>query len=370
MTLRKLLGALALLALLALAIFALVLAHDAAPAAAPTLAAGAPRMQAIVYRQYGSADVLRLEEVARPVPAGNEVLVRVRAASLNPLDWHFLHGTPYIMRLQAGIGRPTRAGLGSDFAGTVVAVGSGVRRFKPGDEIFGTADGTLAEYVVSTEAGLSMKPANMSFQQAAAVPIAGLTALQGLRDAGGIRPGAKVLVNGAAGGVGTFAVQIARSLGAEVTGVCSTRNVELVRALGADHVIDYTTDDYTRGGQRYDLILDTVGNHSPLEQRRVLAPRGAIVLVGAPSHDPWLGPMSGFIKGYVTSLFVRQKIAGFIADAGRTADLDTLRDLMQAGTVTPVIDRSYRLDEAAAAFRYLEAGHARGKVVIDIAAGG
>jgi NADPH:quinone reductase-like Zn-dependent oxidoreductase len=220
--------------------------------------------------------------------------------------------------------------------------------------------------VTSTEVGLALKPTNMTFQQAASVPIAGLTALQGLRDKGQIRPGWKVLINGASGGVGTVAVQIAKSFGAEVTAVCSTRNVEMVRAIGADQVIDYTAADYTKGTQHFDLILDTVGNHSLLDERHVLTPHGTIVIVGAPSNDPWFGPLTGFLKAYVISPFVSQKIVSFRADANRTDDLNTLRDLMQSGKVTPVIDRQYSLREAPAAIRYLEMGHARGKVVISL----
>jgi NADPH:quinone reductase-like Zn-dependent oxidoreductase len=350
----------------ALASLAFVLSHDSPPAPAPTLPSGATRVRAIVYRQYGSPDVLKLEDVAKPTPARNELLIKVHAASVNPLDWHYMRGTPYVVRIQIGMGRPKFTRLGVDFSGTVEAVGKDVRLFKVGDEIFGTADGALAEYVTSTEVGLALKPTNMTFQQAASVPIAGLTALQGLRDTGQIRPGWKVLINGASGGVGTFAVQVAKSFGAEVTGVCSTRNVEMVRSIGADHVIDYTEEDYTKGTQRYDLIFDTVGNHSLLDERHVMTPHGTIVIVGAPSNDPWIGPLSGFLKGYVISPFVSQKIVSFLADASKTDDLNTLRDLMQTGKVTPVIDRQYRLSETPAAIRYLEMGHARGKLVISL----
>jgi NADPH:quinone reductase-like Zn-dependent oxidoreductase len=323
-------------------------------------------MRAIVFRQYGSPDVLKLEDVAKPTPAHNELLIKVRAASINPLDWHRMRGTPYLARVQIGTGRPKLPRLGVDFSGTVEAIGADVKLFKVRDEIFGTADGALAEYVTSTEVGLAMKPTNMTFQQAASVPVAGLTALQGLRDAGHIRPGWKVLINGASGGVGTFAVQIAKSFGAEVTGVCSTSNVRMVRSIGADHVIDYTAQDYTKGVQRYDLIFDTVGSHSVLDERQVLTPHGTIVIVGAPSNDPWIGAFAGFLKGYFVSPFVSQRIVSFVADANKTDDLNTLRDLMQTGKVTPVIDRQYSLSEAPAAIRYLEMGHARGKLVISL----
>jgi NADPH:quinone reductase-like Zn-dependent oxidoreductase len=359
-------SAIVVLLVVALLALALVLSHDSGPAPAPVLPSDAVRMKAIVYRQYGSPDVLKLEEVAKPTPAHNELLIKVHAASINPLEWHFMRGTPYLVRIQAGIGRPKFTRLGVDFSGTVEAAGKDVKLFKPGDAIFGTADGALAEYVTSTEVGLALKATNMSFQQSAAVPIAGLTALQGLRDAGQIRPGQKILINGASGGVGTFAVQIAKSLGADVTGVCSTGNVEMVRSIGADHVIDYTKEDYTKGTQRYDLILDTVGNHSLSEHLHVLNPHGIFVIVGGQSTDPWLGPLARFFKGYLLSPFVSQKFVSFLADANKTDDLNSLRELMQTGKLTPVIDRQYSLSEVPAAMRYLEKGHARGKVVINL----
>jgi NADPH:quinone reductase-like Zn-dependent oxidoreductase len=362
----KILGVSALVIVIALASLALVFSHDAPPAQAPILASDATRMKAIVFRQYGSPDVLKLEDVAKPTPAHNELLIKVRAASLNPLDWHRMRGTPYFARAEVGIGRPKLTRIGVDFSGTVEAVGADVRLFKVGDEIFGTADGTLAAYVTSTEVGLAMKPTNVTFQQAASVPVAGLTALQGLRDAGHIRPGWKVLINGASGGVGTFAVQIAKSFGDEVTGVCSTRNVQLVRSIGADHVIDYTKQDYTKGTERYDLIFDTVGSHSLSDERHVLTPHGTVVVVGAPSNDPWIGSLGGFVKGYFVSPFVSQRIVSFLADVNKTDDLNTLRDLMRSGKVKPVIDRQYGLSEAPAAIRYLEMGHARGKLVISL----
>jgi NADPH:quinone reductase-like Zn-dependent oxidoreductase len=350
----------------ALAALAIAMSHNAAPAPAPALRSDAVRMDAIVYRQYGSPDVLKLEQVDKPTPAANELLIKVHDASLNPLEWHFMRGTPYIMRLEVGLGRPKVTRLGIDFSGTVEAVGADVKQFKVGDDIFGAANGALAQYVTSTEVGLALKPSNMTFAQAAAVPIAAVTALQGLRDKGQIKAGQKILINGASGGVGTFAVQIAKSFGADVTGVCSTRNVDLVRSLGADHVIDYTKEDFTRGSEHYDLIFDTVGNHALLDYRRVLNPHGIFVIVGAPSDDPWLGPLSSPIKAYLISPFISQKFSMLMADVNQTSDLDTLRDLMQAGKVTPVIDRQYPLKETAAAMRYLEQGHARGKVIVSL----
>jgi NADPH:quinone reductase-like Zn-dependent oxidoreductase len=349
-----------------LAALAFAISHDSAPAPAPALRSNAVRMKAIVHRQYGSPDVLRLEEVEKPTPAAKELLIKVHDASLNPLDWHFMRGKPYVMRMSVGMGTPKATRIGVDFSGTVEAVGADVKLFKVGDEIFGTADGALAEYVTSTEAGLALKPSNMTFEQAASAPVAALTALQGLRDKGQLKAGQKVLINGASGGVGTFAVQIAKSLGADVTGVCSTRNVDMVRSIGADHVIDYTKEDFTKGSQRYDLIFDTVGNHALLDYRRVLNPHGIFVIIGAPSDDPWLGPLASPIKAFAISPFVSQQFTMLMADANKTNDLDTLRDLMQAGKLTPVIDRQYTLNDAPAAMRYLEQGHARGKVIVSL----
>ncbi|MCH7834661.1 MAG: NAD(P)-dependent alcohol dehydrogenase [Proteobacteria bacterium] len=322
-------------------------------------------MKAIVYRCYGSADVLGFEDVEKPTPADDEVLVKVVAASVNPLDWHYMRGSPYLMRLGIGLGAPNDTSLGVDFAGTVEAIGRNVKRFKPGDEVFGGTSGAFAEYVtVREDRALALKPANMTFEQSASVPIAGITALQALRDKGKIAPGKKVLINGASGGVGTFAVQIAKSFGAEVTGVCSTRNVEMVRSIGADHVIDYTQEDYTRSGQRYDLIIDNVGNHSLSANRRVLTSDGIFVIVGGPKGN-WLRPLMNPIKALVFSPFVGQEFVMILAKL-RKDDLAILGDLMQAGKVTPVIDRRYRLSEVPAAIRYSEEGHARGKIVIDL----
>ncbi|MDH3350892.1 MAG: NAD(P)-dependent alcohol dehydrogenase [Gammaproteobacteria bacterium] len=322
-------------------------------------------MKAIVHRCYGSPDVLQFEDVEKPMPGDNEVLVEVAAAAVNPLDWHFVRGTPYFLRLLTGLGAPDATSLGVDFAGTVVAVGRDVKRFKPGDEVFGGGDGAFAEYVTVAEDGaLAMKPADVSFGQAASVPIAGVTALQALRDIGKLKPGQKVLINGASGGVGTFAVQLAKSFGAEVSGVCSTRNVDMVRSIGADHVFDYKQEDYTESGQQFDVIVDMIGNHSLLKNRRVLKPDGIFVIVGGAKGN-WLGPVMGPIKAFMLSPFVDQEFVMILAEL-RQSDLNTLADLMQAGTVTPVIDSRYRLSEVPDAIRHSEEGHARGKIIIDV----
>lgn len=325
---------------------------------------GAQRMKAILQRCYGPPTVLRLEDVAKPAPEADQILVKVHAAAVNPLDWHSVRGEPYIMRLSSGIGAPSDVSAGVDFAGTVEAVGKDVHRFKVGDEVFGGRGGALAEYVVVRESrSVAHKPENLSFEQAAAMPIAAITALQALRDKGKLQRGQKVLINGASGGVGTFAVQIAKALGAEVTGVCSTRNVELVRSLGADHVIDYTKQNFTAGDQRYDLILDNVGNHSFLDVRRVLRPEGTIVIVGGQSNEPFLGPMVQFIEGMVLAPFMSQEIIGFIAHLNHS-DLDMLAGLARDGKLRAAIDRRYPLEQAAEAIAYLEQGRARGKVIV------
>src|SRR5256885_1975598 len=317
-------------------------------------------MKAIVYGCYGSPDVLRFEDIEKPTPADDQLLVKVHAASVNPLDWHYMRGTPYLVRTDSGFGKPEDPRLGVDFAGTVEAVGKNVKRFKPGDEVFGGRDGAFAEYVtVREERAVVLKPANVTFEQAASVPIAGITALQALRDKGRIHPGQKVLINGASGGVGTFAVQIAKSFGAEVTGVCSTRNVDLVRSIGADHVIDYTREDFTKGAQHYDLILDNVGTHSLLEYRRVLNPKGIFVMIGSTTPGNWFGFLATPIEALMLSPFMSQKFGMILAELNKD-DLATLGTLMQSGKVTPVIDRTYKLSEVPAALRYLEGGHARG----------
>src|SRR5437879_2973835 len=327
--LYRALGVILILVAVALVSLALALSHDSPCGPAPSPPSNRQLMKAIVYRCYGSPDVLKFEDIEKPAVADDQVLVKVHAASVNPLDWHYMRGTPYIVRMDAGFGKPDNPRLGVDFAGTVEAVGKNVRRFKPGDEVFGGKFGAFAEYVsVREDRALALKPANLTFEQAASVPIAALTALQGLRDKGRIRPGQKVLINGASGGVGTFAVQIAKSFGAEVTGVCSTRNVNMVRSIGADRVIDYTKEDFTKSVERYDLILDNVGNHSLLESRRALKPKGKYIMVGGPSGR-WIDPLPRALNALVLSRFVSQDIRMFLAELNKE-DLTILRDLMQA----------------------------------------
>lgn len=319
-------------------------------------------MKAIVYKEYGSPDVLRLEEMAKPAPGEGELLIKVRAASVNPQDWHLMRADPFLVRLMAGLLKPKNPKLGSDMAGQVEALGANVSRFKPGDEVFGDISGSgfgaFAEYTCAREADLALKPSQLTFEQAAAVPSAALAALQGLRDHGQIQSGQKVLVNGASGGVGTYAVQIAKSFGAEVTGVCSTRNLELVRSLGADHVIDYTQEDFSNNGQRYDLILDNVGNPAAYRRfyRRSLTQTGTCVIVAGSFYlqlfqGPWM-TMTG-----------KNKIGTYMTVPNQK-DLICLKELIETGKVVPVIDRHYPLSETADAIRYLEDGHARGKVII------
>jgi len=322
-------------------------------------------MRAAVQCDYGSPEVLRLEDVEKPAPADDQVLVRVRAASVNPLDWHLLRGTPYVGRLGMGLRKPKSTRIGVDFAGTVEAVGAKVTRFRPGDEVFGGRTGSLGQYLaVREDRAIAAKPPNLTFEEAAAIPVAAVTALQALRDRGRLQPGQRVLVNGASGGVGTFAVQIAKALGAHVTGVCSTRNVERVRALGADRVVDYTREDFTALGERWDLLLDNVGNHSLLSCRRVVAPGGTYVMVGGPAGR-WIDPFPRAIGAVLLSLVVSERMGLFLADLNQK-DLAVLGDLAAAGKLRPVIDRSYRLEEVADALRYLEAGHARGKVIVTV----
>jgi NADPH:quinone reductase-like Zn-dependent oxidoreductase len=325
-------------------------------------------MKAIVYCDYGVPN-LKFQEIEKPTPADDQLLVKVRAASVNPLDWHYIEGTPYFMRvIGVGLRKPKDTRLGVDFAGTVEAVGKNVTKFKPGDEVFGGRDGAFAEYVCVREPrAVALKPANITFEQAASVPIAAITALQGVRDKGKVQPGQKILINGASGGVGTFAVQIAKSFGADVTGVCSTRNLDMVRSLGADHVIDYTKEDFTKGSERYDVIIDNVANHSLLECRRALKPSGIYVLIGGGSANEQglIGPLINPIKAMLLSPFVSQKMGMMLAELNQK-DLTALADLMQSGKVTPVIDRTYNLSELPQAIQYLEQGHARGKVVVKV----
>jgi NADPH:quinone reductase-like Zn-dependent oxidoreductase len=319
-------------------------------------------MKAIVVSNYGSPDVLKCEEVEKPTAGADQVLIKVRAASVNPLD-RMMRGKPYLIRLMTGLRKPKDTRLGRDVAGQVEAVGGNVTRFKPGDAVFGTCHGAFAEYACASESKLAVKPDKVTFEQAASVPVAGLTALQGLRDKGQIRSGAKVLINGAAGGVGTFAVQIAKSFGAEVTAVCSTGKVDMVLFIGADRIIDYTREDFTKGEQRYDLIFDCAGTRSLSALKRLLNPKGVYVLVGAPAQGRWLGPLARVLKTLVASWFVTEKLDLFLAQI-RTEDLTLIGELIAAGKVTPVIGKRYQLSEVPEAIRYLEEGHARGKVVI------
>jgi NADPH:quinone reductase-like Zn-dependent oxidoreductase len=321
-------------------------------------------MKAIVYHNYGSPDVLQYEEIEKPTAGDDEVLIKVLAASVNPLDRHLMRGEPYIVRAMTGLRKPKTTRPGVDLAGKVEAVGRNVTQFQPGDEVFGGTRGAFAEYVCAEEKGLMLKPANLTFQQAATVPVAAISALQGLRDKGRIQPGQKVLINGAAGGVGTFAVQIAKSFGTDVTGVCSTRNVDMVRSIGADHVIDYTREDFTQSGQRYDLIFDCVGNRSLSACRRVMTPKGIYVVVGGPAGR-WIGPLAPSLRALLVSPFVSQSLVMFLASTNKD-DLVILKELIEAKKVTPVIDRCYTLSEVPEAIRYLEQGHARGKVVITL----
>lgn len=357
-----LLGLAALLAVAAIAL-ALVLSHTS-PCPPAETAAGPDTMQAVLRRCYGPPEVLEVTRVAKPVPGEGEVLIAVNAAGVNPLDWHYMRGSPYLMRLVAGIGAPGDARLGVDFAGTVEAVGPGVSRFQPGDPVFGGGWGAFAEFLtISQDRALVDKPDNISFAQAAGVPIAGITALQALRDHGKLAAGQRVLINGASGGVGTFAVQIAKHMGAHVSGVCSGRNVDLVKSLGADQVFNYREENYLESGQRFDLVVDMVGNHSPLENSRVLSDTGRLVIVGGAKGD-WVGPLIGPLKAWITGPFVDQELKSFTATM-RAEDLATLAEMMASGAVTPVLDRIYTLDEAAEAIRYSESGRARGKIVIE-----
>ena len=317
-------------------------------------------MKAIVYTEYGPPEVLQLKEVERPVPRDDEVLVKIHAASANAADWHLMRAEPFLARLENGLLKPKNTKLGADVAGRVEGVGKNVTQFQAGDEVFGSMPlnelGTFAEYLCALEDALALKPARLTFEQAAAVPLAAFTALQGLRDKGQIQPGQKVLINGASGGVGTFAVQIAKSYGTEVTGVCSTRNLDLVRSIGADHVIDYTQEDFTRNGQRYDLIFDAVGNRSISDYQRALSPDGICSVAGFTSLSRLFQVM--FLGGKKIGLMQTAK--------ANKKDLVIIQELLEAGKVVPVIDRSYPLSEVPEAIRYLETGHARGKVVITV----
>ena len=316
-------------------------------------------MKAIVQNDYGSPNVLKLKDVAKPVIKENEVLVSVHAAALNAGDYFSMMGKPWLVRFTVGFPKPKNYILGWDVAGHVESISKKVKQFKPGDEVFASCSSAFAEYVIVNEDKLAMKPTNLTFEQAAAVPTAAITALQGLRDVGKVRPGQKVLINGASGGVGTFAVQIAKAFGAEVTGVCSTRNVDMVHSIGADHVIDYTKKDFTKNGRRYDLILDNVANHSFSDLRHSLTPQGMII------PNSGHGGMGYVFKAFLLSPLMRQQGRMYLASPNNK-DLVVLKELIEAGKVAPIIDRAYPLSDTPEAFRYLEEEHARGKVVITV----
>jgi len=325
-------------------------------------------MKAIVYHCYGTANVLKSEDIPKPIPKDDQVLIKVRAVALNPLDWRMLGGVPLPFRVMMKMATPTAeraVGIGRDVAGVIEAVGKSVTQFKVGDEVFGTCEAAVAEYACAKESGLVEKPAEITFEQAASIPVAGLTALQGLRDKGKVQAGQRVLVNGAAGGVGTFAVQVAKSLGAEVTGVCSGSNVEMVLSIGADKVIDYTQEDFTKGTERYDIILECVGNRPFSECRPVLKPEGRYIIVGAGHEVSMLDILATAVKAVAQSTFSRQKAVMFIAKSNQP-DLTLLGELIATGKLRPVIDRTCKLDETPESLAYLEKGHARGKVVIDV----
>ncbi|MGA9587537.1 MAG: NAD(P)-dependent alcohol dehydrogenase [Terracidiphilus sp.] len=324
-------------------------------------------MKAIVHREYGSADVLKLEEVSNASPKENEVLIKVRAAAVNPMDWHLMRGTPSFVRFFTGMKKPKRTSLGGDMAGDVVSVGAAVTNLRPGDAVFGAVDGSFAEYVCAPASIVAIKPPNMTYEQSAAAPIGGLTALQALRDKAKLQPGQRVLINGASGGVGTFAVQISKWIGAKVTGVCSTRNMELVRGIGADCVVDYTHEDFATDGERYDAIFDLVGNRPLAAFRSVLNPRGVFIACGGGGPEtPASRLLAGMIEQLVLGWFTSQRLVGILAQRKKD-DLELLSKLMTSGDITPVIDRSFGLSEVPQAIRYLEAGHARGKVVVSVA---
>jgi NADPH:quinone reductase-like Zn-dependent oxidoreductase len=362
---NKLFMSLGALIFVGIAALMITVSHDSACPPVPVTEAAEP-MRAIAQRCYGVPQGVRLESVAKPKPGDDQVLIKVHASSINPVEWYGTAGQPKIMRLSGGIGVPSDWRLGFDLAGTVEAVGAKVTRFKPGDEVYGGVHGALAEYVVAREQGnIVAKPANLSFEEAAAIPIAAITALQGLRDTGGIKSGQKVLINGASGGVGTYAVQLAKSFGAEVTGVCSTRNVEQTRSLGADHVIDYTRENFTEGSERYDLILDNVGNHGFFDLENVMKPEGIIIVVGGSKKGPILGPIKRVAWSKIVGFFIEPRTAFFIAKVNKE-DLELLATLARDGKLKSVIDRRFPLEETGAALEYLGGGHARGKVIVTL----
>lgn len=322
-------------------------------------------MKAVVRERFGSPDVLQIREIEMPEVADDGVLIRVHASSVNPADWYAMAGRPYIGRMAMGLRKPKSSRMGTDFAGRVEAVGTAVTQFRPGDEVFGMKTGALAEYITVAEDKLAPKPASLTFEEAAAVPVAAITALQALRDKGRVRPEQKVLINGASGGVGTFAVQLAKVFDAEVTGVCSTRNVEMVRSLGADHVFDYTREDFIADGGRYDQMIDNVCSRSFSEYRRILTSEATVVIVGGPKRNRLLGPLSRMVKSRLAAIGKSQTVLFFLAKLKKD-DMMLLHDLLETGKVTPVIDRRYELSDVADAFRYLGEGHARAKLVIAV----
>ncbi len=361
----KILNGVLVVLLVAIASLAFVISRTDECPPAPAIAGDAVTMKGIVRRCYGGAELLEYTDVLKPVPAPNEVLIKVKAAAVNPLDWHYMRGSPYLMRLGSGLGAPDDSRLGVDFAGTVTAVGAAVTRFRPGDDVFGGASGAFAEYVVIPEDyAITHKPAGVTFEQAASTPIAALTALQALRDHGQLEPGQNVLINGASGGVGTFAVQIAKWLGANVSGVCSTRNVDMVTSIGADRVFDYKNEDYRDSGEQFDLIVDMVGNHSLLSNRKVMPEHGRLVIVGGAKGN-WVAPLLRPIAAMLVQPFVSQEFPMIIAEL-KKEDLVVIGELMASGDVTPVIDRRYRLHEVPEAIRYSESGRARGKIIISL----
>ncbi len=322
-------------------------------------------MQAMIQTTYGSADVMQLKDIAAPAIGPTDVLVRVRAAGVNPADWAIMHGLPYIARPVYGLRKPKVAVRGTDVAGVVEAIGSQVTRFQVGDEVFGWGTGSYAEYAAVGEDALAPKPANLTFAEAASVPMAALVALQALRDHGKVGPGSRVLINGASGGIGTFAVQIAKALGAEVTGVCSTGNLDLVRSIGADHVIDYTTEDFTSAGQRYDFILDNVSNRSLTDLRKALTPTGMLVPNGGNFNNRWMASGGRIVRAAVLFSLGSQMLGNFLV-AMRREDLETLAAMIEAGSVRPVMERTYPLHELAGAMAHVGSGHTRGKVAITV----
>ncbi len=362
---KKILLGLAAMLVLAVGALAAVMSYTAPCPDAPPIAAGAETMKAIRARCYGPPEVLTFEDVEKPKPAPDEVLVQVKAAGVNPLDYHFMRGSPYILRLMGGVGAPEDSRVGVDFAGVVEAVGAEVTRFVPGDEVFGRANGAFAEYVTLREGrAVVKKPDNVSFEQAAGVAIAGITALQALVDKGGLEAGQDVLINGASGGVGTFAVQIAKAMGANVSGVCSTRNVAMVESIGADRVFDYKKEDYTEANSRFDLIVDMVGNHTPSTNVELLKDSGKLVLVGGPKGN-WIAPFKRPLQAKVAGWFADQEITTLFARVSQE-DMQTLADMMSDGRLATVIDRTYSLEDASEAIRYSESGRARGKIIITV----